>query len=78
MKKKQIVILLVAVGIALLVISVALAVMATAGKNIIGGADLPTFLFVFYHEKRGLYSTLASLGVAAIIASFVVGLCKKK
>lgn len=78
MKKKQIVILLVAVGIALLVISVALAVMATAGKNIIGGADLPTFLFVFYHEKRGLYSTLASLGVAAIIATFVVGLCKKK
>lgn len=78
MKKRHIVLSLMAIGIVLLVASVALAVMATAGKNIIGGADLPTFLFVFYHEKRGLYSTLASLGVAAIIASFVVGLCKKK
>ena len=78
MKKKQIVILLVAVGIALLVISVALAVMATASKNIIGGADLPTFLFVFSCEKGGLYSILASLGIAAIIASIAVGLCKKK
>lgn len=78
MKKRHIVLSLMAIGIVLLAVSVALAAIATAGKNIIGGADLPTFLFVFYHEKRSLYSTFASLGVAAIIASFVVGLCKKK
>ena len=78
MKKKHIVLSLLTLGIVLLVVSVALAVMATASKNIIGGADLPTFLFVFVSEKGGLYSILASLGLAAIIASIVAGLCKKK
>ena len=78
MKKKYIVIFLIALGIALLMVSVVLAAMAAAGKNIIGGADLPTFLFVFVSEKGGLYSTLASIGLAAIIASIVAELCKKK
>ena len=78
MKKKHIVLSLLIIGIVLLVVSVILAAMATAGKTIIGGADLPTFLFVFVSEKGGLYSILASLGLAAIIASIVAGLCKKK
>lgn len=78
MRKKHIAVLLLAVGIVLLGISVVLAIIATGNKNIIGGADFPTFLFVFYHEKRGLYSTLAFSGIAAIIALVVVGMAKEK
>ena len=77
MRKKHIVVLLLAVGIVLLGVSVVLAIIATGNKNIIGGADLSTFLFVFTYEKRGLYSTLAFLGIAAIAASVVVSVVKK-
>ena len=78
MKKKHIVLSLLTLGIVLLVVSVALAAMATASKNIIGGADLPTFLFVFVSEKSGLYSILASLGLAAIIGAIVTVVAKKE
>jgi hypothetical protein len=78
MKKKHIVVLLLTIGAVLLCLSIILAIIATDNKNIIGGADFPTFLFVFYYEKRGLYSTLAFLGIAAIIASAVVGIVKKR
>ena len=78
MKKKHVVVSLLTIGVVLLCLSIILAMIATGNKNIIGGADLPTFLFVFYHEKRGLYSTLAFLGIAAIIASAIVGGVKKR
>lgn len=78
MKKKHIVVSLLTIGVVLLCLSIVLAMIATGNKNIIGGADLPTFLFVFYYEKRGLYSTLAFLGIAASIASAIVGGVKKR
>ena len=78
MKKKHIVILLLAIGLALLLTSVILAGIETGNKNIIGGAGLPTFVLVFHHEKGGIYYNLASLGVCSIIASIVVGIVKKK
>ena len=78
MKKKHVVILLLAVGIVLLLTTVILASIETGNKNIIGGADLPTFVLVFHHEKGGIYYNLASLGVCSIIASIVVGITKKK
>jgi len=78
MKKKHIVLSLLGIGIVLLVVSVVLAAMAAAGKNIIGGADLPTFLFVLVSEKGGLYSILASIGLAAIIAAVVAVVAKKE
>lgn len=53
MKKKYIVIALLALGILLLCGSVVLAAIAAGNKNIIGGADFPTFCFVFFHEKGG-------------------------
>ena len=76
MKKKPIVIA--AIGIVLVCLSLILAAIATANKNIIGGADLPTFTYVFFYENRGMYSTLAFCGVVSIIVSVVVGLRKKK
>ena len=78
MKKNRIVIALFIVGIVFICLSVVLAVVATANKNIIGGADLPTFTYVFFYENRGMYSTLAFCGVVSIIVSVVVGLRKKK
>jgi len=77
MKKKPSVVLLFAGGAIILCVSIILAIIATGTKNVIGGADFPTFWFVFFFEKRGLYVTLAFLGVAAIIAS-VVGMVKRK
>lgn len=78
MKKNRIVIALFIVGIVLICLSFVLAVVATANKNIIGGADWPTFTYVFFYDKRGMYSTLAFCGVIAIIVAVVVGLRKKK
>ena len=78
MKKKPIVIALFIVGIVLICLSVALAVIATANKNIIGGADWPTFVYGFSHENRGMYSTLACGGVITIVVSVVMGLKKKR
>lgn len=78
MRKKLFVVSLLTVGVVLLCLSIIFAMIETGNKNIIGGADFPTFLFVFYREKRSLYSTLAFFGVAAIIASAVAGIAKKR
>lgn len=78
MKKKYVFLLLLAIGVVLLFTSIALAIIATGSRNIIGGADIPTFLFVFFHEKRGLYSALAFSGAGAIIAAVIVRAVKKK
>ena len=75
--KKHIVTLLLIVGIILLCISIVLAVLATGSKNIIGGADLATFLFVFFYEKNGLYASLAFWGFAVMITALVVGIKKR-
>ena len=78
MKKNPIIITLFTAGFVLICLAVVLAVIATAGKNVIGGADWPTFIYVFFHERRGLYSALAFGGVIAIVVSTVIGLRKKK
>ena len=78
MKKKPIVIALFIVGIVFICLSVALAVVATANKNIIGGADWPAFVYVFSHENRGMYSALACGGVISVLTSIVLGVVKKR
>lgn len=78
MKKKPIVIALFIAGIVLVGLSVVLAVVITANKNIIGGADWSTFVYVFSHENRGIYSALTCCGVIAIVVSVVMGLKKKR
>lgn len=78
MKKKHIVILLLAIGLVLLLTSVILTFMEASKIDVIGGAGLPTLWFVFCSAKNGLYYNLAFLGVCTIIASIVVGIIKKK
>ena len=76
MNKKHIATILLVIGILLLCLSIVLAVIATGNKNIIGGADFPTFVFVFFRENKGLYSTLAFCGIVSLIASAIIRLRK--
>lgn len=78
MKKKHLVIGLLAVGVVLVSISLILAGICAGNKSIIGGVSFPTFQYVFRCEKNGLYFRLCSWGGAAIIASIVTGLAKKR
>lgn len=77
MKKKHIVGLLFAVGLALLFIALLMAVIETADKNIIGGADLDTFFFVLYHGNNGLYSSLTFVGVLFLVGGAAAGIFKR-
>lgn len=77
MKKKYGIALLIA-GVVLICLSVLLAIIATANKDIIGGADLPTFFYVFFSEHRGLYSFLAVFGVLFVAASAILSRIKEK
>ena len=76
MNKKHIATILLVIGILLLCLSIVLAVIATGNKDIIGGADFPTFVFVFFRENKGLYSTLAFCGIVSLIASAIIRLRK--
>ena len=78
MNKKHISTIFLVTGILLLCFSIVLAVIATGNKNIIGGADFPTFVFVFFRENKGLYSTLAFCGIVSLVASAIIRLRKTK
>ena len=60
------------IGILLLVCGIFLAVLATGNRNIIGGADFPTFRFVFFYDRGGLYAYLAGSGLICLILSFIL------
>ena len=78
MKKKYFTVIFLAVGLILICLSIILAIIATVNKDIIGGADFPTFLLVFSRGKGGLYSILASCGIISLVISAVIGLWKTK
>ena len=78
MKKKHIVMLLLAVGCSLLVLSVILTVNAMRHMSIIGGAGWSTFWVVFQIRHRGLYYLLARLGIYTLLTAGIVALIKKK
>ncbi|MBE6542474.1 MAG: hypothetical protein E7672_08550 [Ruminococcaceae bacterium] len=78
MKRNRIVTLLIAVGTALLLTSLSLTINSTANKSIIGGADFPTFLFIFSSERGGLYLALTCAAIIIIIAALIVHFTKNK
>ena len=78
MNKKYIPRILLIVGIVLLCLSVVLSCISAGSKNIIGGAGLPTLIFVFTHERGGIYSTLAFCGILSIVTSVILKLMKKQ
>ena len=75
---KKFIVFTISIGVLLLCLSVILAIIETVNKNIIGGADISTFIFVFKYENDGLYSMLALLGVADIIVAIAWELVKRK
>ena len=77
MKKKYFTAIFLVVGLILICLSIILAIIATANKDVIGGADFSTFLLVFSRGRGGLYSILASCGMVSLVISAVLGLRKK-
>ena len=78
MKKKYIVIILFIVGAVLVCLPLVLAVIETANKDIIGGADIYTFNYVFFRENRGIHSILTICGMIFIIVSVVMRSQRRK
>ena len=78
MKKKYFTVIFLAVGLILICLSIILVIIATVNKDIIGGADFPTFLLVFSRGKGGLYFIIAFCGIISLATSSVIGLWKAK
>ncbi|MBE6551278.1 MAG: hypothetical protein E7665_03985 [Ruminococcaceae bacterium] len=67
MKKKHILAMLLITGIILMCSGVILAFARTNAKDIIGGADIHTFLFVFFNGNGGTYFYLTLSGLIELI-----------
>ena len=78
MKRKIVTSLFLALGIILVCMAVILSIFATSEKDIIGGADFHTFVFVFFREYSGIYFLLALLGVISMVVSAVTRILNKK
>ena len=78
MKRKAVIIGLLASGLALVCLSVVLTIFAMQNIDIIGGASWDTFYFVFRYGKNGLYSLLSTLGIVAIAVSGIVAIFWKR
>jgi hypothetical protein len=77
MKKSTVSLLLLSLGLLLFLGSILLGILATDGKNIIGGADLSTFFFVYFRENGGLYSTLGFCGFLSLVVGILLKLFSK-
>ena len=60
-----------AIGIALICVPVALAIISINKMSIIGGADWFSFRFILSNGENGLYAMMISFGCAAILASVI-------
>ena len=78
MKKKYLAITLAVIGVILVCLSVVLAYNAMNDMHLIGGADWPTFKFVFSRGNGGLYAALAGVGCIAVIVALILGIKRKK
>lgn len=78
MNKRIIMWLLIAGGAVLIGLAVILALGEMSTMSIVGGADWPTFQFVFYHRNNGLYSNLAGIGGLGILTALIMGIAGKK
>ena len=78
MKKKIFSITFLILGIVLIVLSIILTIIACTQVNIIGGAGLPTLLFIFLRQNGGAYAALSFMGLVFILISVVIYLIKQK
>lgn len=75
--KKIIAIALLIFGVLLFAVPLVLAVIATANTNVIGGADLATFIYHFCKANGGLYFLLSLAGIAFLVSGTIVNVVKK-
>lgn len=75
MKKKCLVMMLLAAGVSLVLLSLILSNYELQNVSIIGGVSWPTYWYMFTAGKNSLYFYLAGLGIMAIIAAIITG-CK--
>ena len=78
MKKKIFSITFLILGIVLIGLSIILTIIACSQANIIGGAGLPTLLFIFLRQNGGVYSALSLAGVVFLLISAMIFVIKKK
>ena len=78
MNRKHISVILLVIGSILICLSIILAIFATDSKDIIGGADISTFVFVYFRESNGLNSAIALCGIISLSISLMVKLRKTK
>ena len=78
MKRRIVTSLFLALGIILVCMAVILSIFATSEKDIIGGADFHTFVFVFFREHGGIYFLLALLGVISMVVSAITHILNRK
>jgi hypothetical protein len=64
--------------ILLLCVSVIGAAMEANRQSVIGGADLPTYLFVFFRQHSGIYSLLSLGGLVCILVAVILRTVKNK
>ncbi len=78
MDKRLLSIFLLFIGITLICGSVGFALLETANTDIVGGADIHTFLYVFTKAHFGGYAIAAVAGAVIAAVSFIVYPIKRK
>lgn len=68
---------LLGIGVALLCGAVMSALIATGNRDIIGGADVHTLLFVFFRDHGGCRAVIALVGLLSAVAAIVLYRMKK-
>lgn len=78
MKRKFVAALLLVLGIILICVAAILSVISVNDKDVIGGADLYTLVFVFFRQHSGIYFLLAAFGIISIVVSVIIRIFKRK
>ena len=78
MRRRALLLTLLIIGTLLIIIALISAAIKTADTDVIGGADLPTYIFVFSHGNGGVYAILVLLGLATVIGATVTLVVKNK
>lgn len=81
MNKRKLSLIFLCLGIVLLLVGLALlfvGVFSASNVGIIGGADGPTVIFVFFHQYGGFCFWSVFVGVVSVIAAAVLYIVRKK
>ena len=72
MKTKVIRLILVLAGVLLVGVAVTLAALSAWNSDVIGGAGIETFKYVFFKQTGGVYFILTLVGIAFALSSLFI------